>query len=112
MARPRREAEMTMARSRGNEFESAFQKLEGIVAKLENEEISLDESLKLFEEGVTLSRFCHTKLEEIEKKIETIVADSKGNPKTAPFRTEDDDSDEPDEEDDSDGEDDGEKIPF
>ena len=41
-----------------------------------------------------------------------MVADSKGNPKTAPFRTEDDDSDEPDEEDDSDGEDDGEKIPF
>lgn len=103
---------MTMARSRGNEFESAFQKLEGIVAKLENEEISLDESLKLFEEGVTLSRFCHAKLEEIEKKIETIVADSKGNPKTSPFDEEGgdaggDDEDSDDDEDEADG-----KIPF
>lgn len=101
-----------MARSRGNEFESAFQKLEGIVAKLENEEISLDESLKLFEEGVTLSRFCHAKLEEIEKKIETIVADSKGNPKTSPFDEEGgdaggDDEDSDDDEDEADG-----KIPF
>ena len=100
-----------MARSRGNEFESAFQKLEGIVARLENEEISLDESLKLFEEGVTLSRFCHTKLEEIEKKIETIVADSKGNPKTAPFRGDDEvDTDDGEGDNDEDG-DDG-KIPF
>lgn len=100
-----------MARSRGNEFESAFQKLEGIVAKLENEEISLDESLKLFEEGVTLSRFCHTKLEEIEKKIETIVADSKGNPKTAPFDAEGDDADEDDDAEDDVDDEDG-KIPF
>lgn len=99
-----------MARSRGNEFESAFQKLEGIVAKLENEEISLDESLKLFEEGVTLSRFCHAKLEEIEKKIETIVADSKGNPKTSPFDEEGGDAG-ADDEDADDDEADG-KIPF
>lgn len=100
-----------MARSRGNEFENAFQKLEGIVAKLENEEISLDDSLKLFEEGVTLSRFCHSKLEEIEKKIETIVADSKGNPKTAPFNAEDEDVDETDDED-GDGDEEEGKIPF
>jgi exodeoxyribonuclease VII small subunit len=99
-----------MARKGGNEFEGAFQKLEGIVAKLENEEISLDESLKLFEEGVNLSRFCHAKLEEIEKKIETIVADSKGNPKTAPFQADDDAADD-DADDDDDGEDDG-KVPF
>ncbi|MGK2857003.1 MAG: exodeoxyribonuclease VII small subunit [Thermoanaerobaculia bacterium] len=104
-----------MARSRGNEFESAFQKLEGIVAKLENEEISLDDSLKLFEEGVTLSRFCHAKLEEIEKKIETIVADSKGNPKTSPFHEEGEDEDEEPGEDDAEDEDEDEddgKIPF
>lgn len=100
-----------MARSRGNEFESAFQKLEGIVAKLENEEISLDESLKLFEEGVTLSRFCHAKLEEIEKKIETIVADSKGNPKTSPFDEEGEDAGDDEDADDDEDEADG-KIPF
>lgn len=100
-----------MARKGGNEFESAFQKLEGIVGKLENEEISLDESLKLFEEGVSLSRFCHAKLEEIEKKIETIVADSKGNPKTAPFRGEDEENPEDLDAEDDDVEDDG-KVPF
>jgi len=100
-----------MARKGGNEFEGAFQKLEGIVAKLENEEISLDDSLKLFEEGVSLSRFCHAKLEEIEKKIETIVADSKGNPKTAPFRADDDEDDE-DADDGSDDESDDGKVPF
>ena len=99
-----------MARKGGNEFEGAFQKLETIVAKLENEEISLDESLKLFEEGVSLSRFCHSKLEEIEKKIETIVADSKGNPKTAPFGEEDE---EPEDVDDDEGDDDeGGEVPF
>ncbi|HEY5610842.1 MAG TPA: exodeoxyribonuclease VII small subunit, partial [Thermoanaerobaculia bacterium] len=50
-----------MAKTRGNEFEKAFQQLEKIVKKLEGEEISLDESLRLFEEGISLSRFCHQK---------------------------------------------------
>jgi len=100
-----------MARSRGNEFENAFKKLEGIVAKLENEEISLDESLKLFEEGVTLSRFCHSKLEEIEKKIETIVADSKGNPKTSPFSEKDEEAGEEVDDDEGETDNDG-KVPF
>lgn len=69
-----------MARIRGNEFEKSFQQLEKIVQRLEGEELSLDESLKLFEEGIQLSRFCHQKLSEVEKRIELILSDAKGNP--------------------------------
>lgn len=74
-----------MVRPRSNEFEKAFQQLEKIVRRLESEELPLDESLRLFEEGISLSRFCHAKLEEVEKKIELILADAKGEPRTEPF---------------------------
>lgn len=74
-----------VARPRPNEFEKAFQQLEKIVQRLEGEELPLDESLQLFEEGIRLSRFCHQRLEEVEKKIETILADAKGQPVTEPF---------------------------
>jgi len=57
------------------------------VQRLEGEELPLDESLHLFEEGIRLSRFCHQRLEEVEKKIETILADAKGQPVTEPFDT-------------------------
>ncbi len=80
-----------MAKARSNEFEKSFQQLEKIVQRLEGEELSLDESLRLFEEGITLSRFCNTRLEAVEKKIELILADSKGQPVIEPF---DDDVDE------------------
>ena len=68
-----------------NDFEKAFQDLEKIVQRLEGEELSLDESLKLFEEGIRLSRFCHQKLEQVEKKIELILSDAAGQPVTEPF---------------------------
>jgi exodeoxyribonuclease VII small subunit len=74
-----------------NEFEKAFRKLETIVQRLEAEELPLDESLKLFEEGIGLSRFCHQRLEEVEKKIELILADAKGQPVTEPFEEDEDD---------------------
>ena len=73
-----------MAR-KSNEFEKSFQQLESIVKRLEAEELPLDEALQLFEEGIRLSRFCNQKLEEVEKKIELILADAKGQPRTEPF---------------------------
>ncbi len=79
-----------MAR-KSNEFEKAFQQLETIVKRLESEEMPLDESLQLFEEGIRLSRFCNQKLEEVEKKIELILSDAKGQPRVEPFETEEDD---------------------
>ena len=74
-----------MARPRGNDFESAFQQLETIVKRLEAEELPLDDALQLFEQGIGLSRFCNQKLEEVEKKIELILADAKGQPRVEPF---------------------------
>ena len=73
------------SRPRSDDFEKSFQQLEKIVQRLEGEELSLDESLKLFEEGIRLSRFCHQKLEEVEQKIELILSDAKGDPVTQPF---------------------------
>lgn len=95
--------------ARSNEFEQAFQQLETIVKRLEGEELPLDESLQLFEEGIRLSRFCHQRLEEVEKKIELILADAKGEPRVEPFAParEDDDVDDDDDDDiDDDGDDD------
>lgn len=76
------------ARRTSNEFEKSFQQLEKIVQRLEAEELPLDESLQLFEEGIRLSRFCHQRLEEVEKKIELILADAKGQPVSEPFEEE------------------------
>ena len=77
-----------MTRARTNDFEKAFQQLEKIVQRLESEELPLDESLQLFEEGIRLSRFCNQKLEEVEKKIELILADAKGQPRVEAFEAE------------------------
>jgi exodeoxyribonuclease VII small subunit len=70
-----------------NEFEKAFQQLEEIVKRLESEELPLDDALHLFEQGIGLSRFCNQKLEEVEKKIELILADAKGQPRVEPFES-------------------------
>jgi len=77
-----------MTRARTNDFEKAFQQLEKIVQRLESEELPLDESLQLFEEGIRLSRFCNQKLEDVEKKIELILADAKGQPRVEAFEEE------------------------
>lgn len=66
-------------------FEDAFQKLEAIVKKLEEGNLSLEESLKAFEEGVRLSRFCAKKLDEAEKKVEILLKDSEGRLHPHPF---------------------------
>jgi exodeoxyribonuclease VII small subunit len=56
-----------------NNFENALKRLEEIVQRLEGGELSLDESLKLFEEGIELSRVCTKKLSEAESKVEKLV---------------------------------------
>lgn len=56
-------------------FESALERLEGIVRTLESGELPLDDSLAAFEEGVRLSTFCHKRLDEVEKKVQLLLAD-------------------------------------
>ncbi len=50
-------------------FEKAISRLEEIAAALEKNDVSLDESLKLFEEGVRLGKFCELKLKDVEQKV-------------------------------------------
>jgi exodeoxyribonuclease VII small subunit len=70
------------------DFETALKRLEEIIKKLENGELSLDSALQLFEEGIKLSRFCHTKLEEAERRVEILVKNSSGQPKAVAFESE------------------------
>jgi exodeoxyribonuclease VII small subunit len=60
-------------------FESALGELERIVRKLEDGEMSLEESLKLFEDGVKLSRDCQERLDQAERRIEVLLKDADGN---------------------------------
>jgi len=59
-------------------FEKAMQQLEQIVADLEAGEIPLEKALKKFEEGMSLSKYCADRLDETEKKVSLLVADSRG----------------------------------
>lgn len=59
-------------------FEKSMKRLEEIVEQMEQEELTLDESLKIFEEGVELSKLCHDKLDQVEQKMQTIVKKSDG----------------------------------
>jgi exodeoxyribonuclease VII small subunit len=61
-------------------FEQALQQLESVVQKLEKGELPLEESLRLYEDGIRLSRLCHGKLEEAEGRIEMLMKDARGEP--------------------------------
>lgn len=61
------------------DFETALTELEELVENLEQGDISLEESLKLFERGVTLTRSCQTSLKEAEQKVQ-ILLDKTGEP--------------------------------
>ncbi len=54
-------------------FEKALERLEEIVRKLESGDISLDESIEIYQEGITLSKYCSQKLNEAEGKVMTIM---------------------------------------
>jgi exodeoxyribonuclease VII small subunit len=55
------------------DFEAAIAELESIVKKLEEGDLALEQSLALYERGVQLSRFCHARLEEAERRIEVLT---------------------------------------
>lgn len=69
-------------------FETALARLEEIVAQLESGELALEQSLKLFEEGVKLARQCNARLEEAERKVEVLLKDKAGNLVRKPFEEE------------------------
>lgn len=63
-----------------NSFETSLSALEKIVRKLEEGDLTLEESLKLFEDGVRLSRECQERLSQAERRIEILLKDEDGNP--------------------------------
>jgi exodeoxyribonuclease VII small subunit len=73
------------------EFERSLARLEEIVRKLENTNLSLDEAMKMFEEGVALSRDCQKQLEQAEGRIEILMKKAGGEMVAEPFEPGSDD---------------------
>lgn len=67
---------------RVQDFETALHELETLVTQLEDGSLTLEQSLELFERGITLSRYCHGKLEEAERRLEVLT--ERGEPRPAP----------------------------
>lgn len=70
-------------------FEDNFKKLETIVHKLENGDLPLEESMKLFEEGMRLSKICSQRLTDVQKRVDLLLKSEDGQLKTEPFSFED-----------------------
>jgi exodeoxyribonuclease VII small subunit len=69
-------------------FEESLKKLEVIVGQLEQGDLALEDSLKLFEEGVNLSATCKQELDAAEGKVQMLVKQRDGSQKLEPFLTE------------------------
>lgn len=70
------------------DFERSLARLEEVVSKLESPQLSLDEAMKLFEEGVVLSRECQKQLEEAEGRVEILLKKADGKLAAEPFEPE------------------------
>jgi exodeoxyribonuclease VII small subunit len=66
-------------------FEDCLARLEQIVGALETGNLPLEESLKVFEEGITLARLCSRYLDDAERRIEMLVKDESGGTTSKPF---------------------------
>ncbi len=67
-------------------FEENFSRLEKILEKLENENVSLDETIKLYEEGLNLTKYCYEKLSNAELRIKEINKTQKGDIEIKDFK--------------------------
>ncbi len=70
-------------------FEEALARLEAIVAELERGEMPLEDSMRIFEEGIRLSKTCLKMLEDAERKVEILVKEKDGKKRSRPFELED-----------------------
>ena len=70
-------------------FETSLKELEKIVRRLEEGDLPLEDSLKLFEDGVKLSRECQERLNQAERRIEILLKDENGDPKLEIIKSED-----------------------
>ncbi|MDD3088675.1 MAG: exodeoxyribonuclease VII small subunit [Candidatus Omnitrophica bacterium] len=69
-------------------FEKAIEKLESIVSELESGDLALDQSMKKYEDGIKLARFCQEKLEKAKARIDMLMKEPDGNFTKKPFNAE------------------------
>jgi len=74
-------------------FEDSFKKLEKIIAKMEGGDLPLEETLKLYEEGMRLYTHCSQKLIEVQKKVELLSQTSEGKLAGKPFPMDEEEND-------------------
>lgn len=75
-------------------FEDQLERLEEIVASLEDETVGLEEALELFETGMKLARSCRARLEEVEQRVQQLLESEDGAPvQTAPLADDGDNAD-------------------
>jgi exodeoxyribonuclease VII small subunit len=67
-----------VSKKKSEQFEDALKRLQTIVEKLERGDLSLEQAMESFTEGMQLVQLCHQKLEEAEKKVEVLVKDQQG----------------------------------
>jgi len=77
---------------RKGDFEKSLLRLEEVVKRLESPDLALDEAMKLFEEGVKLSRECQKQLEEAEGRVEVLLKKADGKIAPEPFEPDDESS--------------------
>jgi len=96
---------MARAKKTGREqgFEQSIGRLERIVQELEGGDRPLEESLRLFEEGIQLTRLCAARLDEAQRRIDLLTKGEQGDLKLIPFDEPGDDPADPDDADGSDG---------
>jgi len=75
----------TKALPKNLSFEKALERLQEIVAELEDPEKGLEASLELFEEGVALSRFCRSRIDEIQKRVDVVLKETPEGLATGPL---------------------------
>jgi exodeoxyribonuclease VII small subunit len=74
------------------DFERSLARLEEVVRRLESPQLSLDDAMKLFEEGVTLTRECQKQLEQAEGRVEILLKKADGKIAAEPFEPEGEDA--------------------
>ncbi|MDD2365392.1 MAG: exodeoxyribonuclease VII small subunit [Desulfuromonadaceae bacterium] len=70
-----------------DKFETSLKKLEDIVRRMETGSLSLEDSLKAFEEGVKHAAFCSGRLDDAERRVEILLKQRDGSLKREPFET-------------------------
>lgn len=76
---------MKKTEAQGKNFEASLAALERVVRELERGDLPLEESLKLFEQGVKLSRECQERLNQAERRVEMLLRDTEGRPVLSAF---------------------------